>query len=165
MKVILCLTLGLVLLIGGGWLCRSKLSASRRQSAVETLRAKYERIVRDYYREDIERAKELGKKEVILPPGIGLPTPDLSLEELVREVSTFDVVYIPKEEYLIVGYLDYGGKLTRPSSGRASVFHIINNRLKSAQKESRLVREIEEKYDGDLDLLRADAQSRLSRDR
>jgi hypothetical protein len=245
MKVILCLTLGLVLLIGGGWLCRSKMSASRRQSAVETLRARYERIARDYYREDIERAKELGKKEVILPPCIAIPSLDLSLEELlrdygllrvkvidtettvaepyadietwykveiletlrpqakvidgappfelpgrllpllpsqsilvaqggvitvdgvavVREVSAFDVVYIPKEEYLIVGLLDYGGKLIRPSSGRASVFHIINNRLKSAQKESRLVREIEEKYDGDLDLLRADAQSRLSRDR
>jgi hypothetical protein len=156
-----------------------------------------------------------GKKEVILPGGIAIPTPELSLEELlrdygllrfkvidqettvsepyadittwykveivetlhrqrkasdeaqpfelpgrlhpllpteslmvvsggvinvdgitvVREVSTFDVVYIPREEYLIVGYLEYGGKLIRPSSGRASVFHVINKRLKSGQSD------------------------------
>jgi hypothetical protein len=240
MKVILCLTLGLVLLIGGALLWRAKMNASRRQTSTHTQRAKYEGIVRDYYRKDIESAKEQGKKEVILPPGIDLPTPDLSLKDLlrdygllrvkildtettvsepdadimtwykvemvetlhrqnkrsdepmpfeapsrllpllpsesllvisggvinvdgvavVREVSTESVVFITKEEYLIVAYLDYGGKLIRPSSGRASVFHIINNRLNSAQKEHRLVREIEKRYGGDLDLLRSDARLR-----
>ena len=229
MKVILCLTLGLVLLSGGAWLWRTKMNVPRQQTSADTQRAKYERIVRDYHREEIERAKELGRKEVILPPGIDLPTPELSLEELlcdygllrvrvidkettvsepyadiltwykveivetlheqrkvsdeappfelpsrllpsvpsesllvvnggeitvdgvtvVSEVSTESVIYFPKEEYLIVAYLDYGGKLIRPVSGRASVFHIINKRLKSAQKERRLVREIEERYGGD----------------
>ncbi|HEY9430455.1 MAG TPA: hypothetical protein VI260_03105 [Blastocatellia bacterium] len=245
MKVILCLTLGLVLLSGGAWLWRAKMNASRQQTSADTQRAKYERIVRDYHREEIERAKELGNKEVILPPGIDLPTPEQSLEELlrdygllrvrvidkettvsepyadiltwykveiveslheqrkvsdeappfelpsrllpsvpsesllvvdggeitvdgvtvVREVSTESVVYFPKEEYLIVAYLDYGGKLIRPVSGRASVFHIINKRLKSAQKERRLVREVEERYGGDLDLLRSDVRLRQRREK
>jgi len=236
MKVLLYLTLGLVLLSGGAWLWRAKMDASRQQTSDDIQRAKYERIVRDYHREDIERAKALGKKEVLLPGGIAIPTPELSLEELlhdygllrfkvidqettvsepyadittwykveivetlhrqrkandeaapfelpgrllplhpseslmvvsgdvinvdgitvVREVSTSEVVYIPREEYLIVGYLDYGGKLIRPSSGRASVFHVINKRLMSGQKEHRLVREIEERYGNDLDLLRSD---------
>jgi len=192
------------------------------------------RIVRDYYREVIESAKKQGKKEVKLPGGIDVPTPELSLKELlrdygllrvkvidkettvyvlvseipcpdiemwykveiletlhrqgkvsdepppfelpsrflpllpsesllveqggvitvdgltlVREVSTDGVIYFPKEEYLIVGYLDYGGKLIRLVSGRVSVFHVINNRLKSGQKEHRLAREIEERYGGE----------------
>jgi hypothetical protein len=245
MKVILCLTIGSVLLGGGAWLWRTKTSASRQQTAADIRQAKYEGIVRDYYRKDIDSAKEEGKKEVILPGGIAIPTPELSLEELlrdygllrfkvidqetivsepyadittwykveivetlhrqrnasdepppfelpsrllpllpteslmvvsggvinvdgitvVREVSTFDVVYIPREEYLIVGYLEYGGKLIRPSSGRASVFHVINKRLKSGQKDHRLVREIEERYGGDLDLLRSDVQLRLRREK
>lgn len=82
---------------------------------------------------------------------------------VVREVSTSEVVYIPREEYLIVGFLEYGGKLIRPSSGRASVFHVINKRLMSGQKEHRLVREIEERYGNDLDLLRSDMQLRQGR--
>jgi hypothetical protein len=250
MKVILYIAIGLVLLSGGAWLWKATWKAPRQQPAANVPRAKYEGILRDYYREDIESAKKQGKKEVILPGGIDLPTPELSLEELlrdygllrvkvidkettiyisvseipsadietwykveivetlhpqrkvsdeappfelpsrflpllpsesllieqggvitvdgialVREVSSDGVVYFPKEEYLIVGYLDYGGKLIRPSSGRASVFHVINKRLMSAQKEHRLVREIEEKYGGDLDLLRSDVQLRLRREK
>jgi hypothetical protein len=245
MKAILYLTLGLVLLIGGAWLWRAKMNTSRPQTSADTRRAKYEGIVRDYYRKDIESAKEQGKKEVVLPPGIDLPTSELSLEDLLRdygllrvkvmdtettvsepyadiqtwykveivetlhrqnkssdetmpfeapsrllpllpsesllvisggvinvdgvavvgEVSTESVVFITKEEYLIVSYLDYGGKLIRPVSGRASVFHIINNRLNSAQKERRLVREIEERYGGDLDLLRSDMRLRQRREK
>ncbi len=86
---------------------------------------------------------------------------------VVREVSTDGLVYYPKEEYLIVGYLDYGGKLIRPVSGRANVFHIINKRLMSGQKEKeyRLVREIERRYGNDLDLLRSDAQLRQGREK
>jgi hypothetical protein len=84
---------------------------------------------------------------------------------VIREVSTDGLVYFPKEEYLIVGYLDYGGKLIRPVSGRASVFHIINKRLMSGQKEHRLVREIEERYSNDLDLLRSDVQLRQGREK
>ncbi len=243
MKVILCLALGLVLLSGGALLWRAKTSASRQQTAADIRRAKYEGIVRDYYREEIESAKKQGKKEVMLPGAIAIPTAELSLEELlrdygllrfkvidkettvsepyadittwykveivetlrrqrkasdqappfelpgrllpllpseslmvvsggvinvdgitvVREVSTSEVVYIPREEYLIVGFLEYGGKLIRPSSGRASVFHVINKRLMSGQKEHRLVREIEERYGNDLDLLRSDMQLRQGR--
>jgi hypothetical protein len=84
---------------------------------------------------------------------------------VVSEVSTESVVYFPKEEYLIVEYLDYGGKLIRPVSWRASVFHIINKRLKSAQKERRLAREVEERYGGDLDLLRSDVRWRQRREK
>src|SRR5262245_46546085 len=200
MKIILCLALGLVLLSGGALLWMATRSASRQQTAADIRRAKNEGIVRDYYRKDIETAKAEGKKEIVLPGGIAIPTVELSLEELLRdygllrfkvideettvtepyadirtwykveiletlhrqrkasdepppfelpsrllpllpseslmvvsggvinvdgitvvsEVSTFDVVYIPREEYLIVGYLEYGGKLIRPSSGRAS---------------------------------------------
>jgi hypothetical protein len=240
MKVILCLTIGLVLLSGGAWLWMAKTRASRQQTAADIRRAKNEGIVRDYYRKAIETAKEQGKNEVILPPGIDLPAPEQSLEELlrdygllrvkvideettvskpyadiktwykveiletlyqqrkvndeaptfelpsrflpllpsesllveqggvitvdgvtvVREVSTDGLVYFPKEEYLIVGYLDYGGKLIRPVSGRASVFHVINKRLMSGQKEHRLVREIEERYGNELDRLRSDVQLR-----
>ena len=245
MKVILYIAIGLVLLSGGAWLWRAKMSATHQQTPADIRRAKYENIVRDYYRKDIESAKKQGKKEVILPGGIDLPTPELSLEELlrdygllrfkvidqettvsepyadiktwykveivetlhrqrkasdepppfelpsrflpllpsesllveqggvitvdgvtvVREVGTDGLVYFPKEEYLIVAYLDYGGKLIRPVSGRASVFHVINKRLMSGQKEHRLVREIDERYGNDLDLLRSDVQLRLRREK
>jgi hypothetical protein len=245
MKFILYIAIGLVLLSGGAWLWRAKTSASRQQTAADIRRAKNEGIVRDYYRKAIETAKEQGKNEVILPPGIDLPIQEHSLEELlrdygllrvkvidkettvsepyadiktwykveiletlhrqrkvsgepppfefpsrflpllpsdsllveqggvitvdgvtvIREVSTDGLVYFPKEEYLIVGYLDYGGKLIRPVSGRASVFHIINKRLMSGQKEHRLVREIEERYSNDLDLLRSDVQLRQGREK
>jgi hypothetical protein len=74
---------------------------------------------------------------------------------VVREVSTEGDVFIPREEYLIVGYLDYGGKLIRPE-GRAGVFRINNTHLMPhGQKERRLVREIEEIYGNDLDRLRS----------
>ena len=65
--------------------------------------------------------------------------------KVVRSVSTGENHFIPQVEYLIVGYLDYGGKLIRPSTGRAGVFRINNTHLRSfGQKEHRLVREIEE---------------------
>src|SRR5215468_8521634 len=245
MKFILYIAIGLVLLSGGAWLWRAKTSASRQQTAADILRAKNEGIVRDYYRKAIEIAKEQGKNEVILPPGIAIGIAEQSLEELLRdyglfrfkvidqettvsepyadiktwykvkiveilrqqhkvsdeaptfelpgrllpllpsesllveqggvitvdgvtvvsEVSTDGVVYFPKEEYLIVGYLDYGGKLIRPSSGRASVFHVSKKLLMSGQKKHRLVREIEERYGNDLDLLRSDVQLRLRREK
>jgi hypothetical protein len=66
---------------------------------------------------------------------------------------------------LTVSYLAYGGKLIRPVSGRAGVFHIINKRRMSGQKEHRLVREIEERYRNDLDLLRSDVQLRQGREK
>jgi len=246
MKFILYIAIGLVLLSGGAWLWRAKTSASRQQTAADIQCAKNERLVRDRYREDIERAKDQGKNEVILPGGIAIGVSPQSLEELLRDngllrvrvidkettvsepdadiktwykveivetlhhqsqmisgeplpdgapsrllpllpsesllavsggvvtvdgvkvvqsVSTEENLFIPKEEYLIVAYLDYGGKLIRPVSGRASIFHIINKRLKSGQKEHRLVREIEEKYGGDLDLLRSDMQLRQGREK
>lgn len=243
MKVILCLALGLVLLSGSAWIWRAKTKASRQQTAADIQRAKNEGLVRGKYRTAIESAKEEGKNEVILRPGIDLPTPELSLEELlrnygllrirvidkettvsesnadiktwykveivetlhhqskmirgepppfelpsrllpllpsesllvadggvvtvdgvkvIRKVSTAGNHFIPKEEYLIVGYLDYGGNLIRPSTGRAGVFRINNGRLKPfGQKEKQLVREIEETYGNDLDNLRSNLQFRL----
>jgi hypothetical protein len=82
--------------------------------------------------------------------------------KVIRRVSTNANHFIPKEEYLIVGYLDYGGKLIRPVSGRAGVFRINNTHLKSfGQEEEQLVREIEEIYGNDLDNLRSNLQFRL----
>jgi hypothetical protein len=245
MKVILCLALGLVVLVGGAWLWGTKKSPPRQQEPadIQRVKDKNERLVKDQYREDIERAKEQGKNEIVLPGGIALRTPQRSLEELlsdygllrvrvidkettvselyadietwykveivetlhhqsqmindnplpneapsrflpllpsesllvtqggvvtvdgvkvVKRVSTGDNHFIPKEEYLIVAYLDYGGKLIRPVSGRASVFKVKNGHLKSfGQKEERLVREIEEIYGNDLDNLRSNLQLRL----
>jgi hypothetical protein len=245
MKIILCLALGLAVLSGGAWMWGAKTKASRQQTAADIQRVRNEGLVRERHRKDIESAKEQGKREVILPPGIALPTPELSLEELLRDYGLFRVKvidkettvsepyaniktwykveivetlhqqgkvsdepppfelpsrylpllpsesllvvsggvvtvdgvkvvrkastggnhYIPKEEYLIVGYLDYGGKLIRPASGRAGVFRINNGYLKSVgQEEERLVREIKEVYGNDLDNLRSGVQSRLLRE-
>jgi hypothetical protein len=239
MKVTLCLALGLVVLSGGAWLWGVKTKASRQQTAADIQRAnvKNERLVRERHRENIERAKDQGKNEVILPGGISIGVAQQSLEELLRDngllrvrvidkettvsepyadiktwykveivetlhhqsqmisgeplpdeapsrfllllpsesllvvwggVVTVDGVkvvqsvntdgnhFIPNEEYLIVAYLDHGGKLITPVTGRAGVFRINNTRLKSfGQKEHRLVREIEERYDNDLDRLRS----------
>src|SRR5262247_1916413 len=102
MKVILCLTLGLVLLSGGAWLWKATRKAPRQQRAANVPRAKYEGILRDYYREDIESAKKQGKKEVILPGGIATPTPDLSLEELLRNYGLLRVKVIDKETTIYV---------------------------------------------------------------
>lgn len=239
MKVILCLAFGLVVVVGGAWMWGAKTSASRQQTAADIQRARNEGLVREQHREDIESAKGQGKKEVILPGGISIPTIQQSLEELlrnygllrvkvidkettvsepyadintwykveivetlhhqsqmisgeplpdefetpsrllpllpsesllvvsggvvtvdgvkvIRKVSTSGSHFIPQEEYLIVGYLDYGGKLIRPVTGRAGVFKVKNGHLKSfGQKEHRLVREIEEIYGNDLDNLRS----------
>jgi hypothetical protein len=242
MKIILCLALGLVALSGGAWLWGAKTSASRQQTAADIQRARNEGLVRAQYREDIELAKEQAKNEVILPGAIDLPTPQLTLEELLRDYGLFRVKvigkeatvsepyadittwykveivetlhqqskiisdeplsnevpsrflpllpsesllvvqggvvtvdgvrvvrrvgtegnhFIPQEEYLILGYLDYGGKLIRRSSGRASVFKVQNTRLKPfGRKEHRLVREIQERYGDDLDRFRSDARLR-----
>jgi hypothetical protein len=247
MKVILCMALGLVVLVGGAWMWGAKTKASRQQTSAEIQRVKVknEGLVRDRYRKAIESAKEEGKNEVILSPGIDLPIAEQSLEELlrdngllrvkvldkettvsepyadiktwykveivetlhhqsqmisgepmpfeapsrllpllpsesllvvqggvvtvdgvkvVRKVSTAGNHFIPKEEYLIVAYLDYGGKLIRPATGRAGVFRIDNGHLKSyGQKDGQLVREIEETYGNDLDNLRSGVQLRLRR--
>ncbi len=248
MKFILCLAFGVVLAGGGALLWKAKSSASTQQAAADPLRAKYEGLVRNYYREDIESAKKQGKKEILLPGASDLPVAEASLEELlrnagmlrvkvidtettvtatlpeipipdiqtwykveiletlnqqdkgsddpppfdlpgrflplrssesllveqggvvnvdgiavVREVSTEGLVYIPNEEYLIVGYVDYGGKFISRTAGRDGVFHIRNNRLQSARREHRLAREIEERYGGDLDLLCSDIQRRQRR--
>jgi hypothetical protein len=237
MKVILYIAIGLVLLSGGALLWRATRSASKQQTSVETQRAKNERIVRDYYRKEIESAKEQGKNEVLLPGAFDLPTPELSLEELLRDygllrvkvidkettvtepdarirtwykvkivetlhhqsmmikdeplpdeapsrflpllpseslmvseggvitvdgvfvvrgVSTDDVLFIPKQEYLIIAYLNYGGKLIQLGTGRAGVFQVKNTHFKSfGEKEHRLVREMEERHGNDLDRLRS----------
>jgi hypothetical protein len=85
---------------------------------------------------------------------------------VVRRISTEEIAYIPKEEYLIIGDLVYGGKLITTGSGRSGVFKVKNGQLKSfGQKEHRLVREIEEIYGGDLDRLRSDVQLRLRREK
>jgi hypothetical protein len=76
--------------------------------------------------------------------------------KVVQSVSTEENHFIPKEEYLIIAYLDHGGKLITPVIGRAGVFRINNTHLQSfGQKEHQLVREIEEMYGNDLDRLRS----------
>src|SRR5215475_2658675 len=102
MKVILYLTIGLVLLSGGAWLWRATRRVPKQQFTAAIPRAKYEGILRDYYREDIESAKKQGKKEVILPGGSSLPTPDLSLEELLRDYGLLRVKVIDKETTVYV---------------------------------------------------------------
>jgi hypothetical protein len=97
MKIILCLALGLVVLSGGAWLWVAKTKESRQQTAADIQRARNEGIVRDQYREVIETAKEQGKNEVILPPMIDLPSPQRSLEELLRNYSLLRVKVIDKE--------------------------------------------------------------------
>jgi len=82
---------------GSAWLWRAKTRASRQQTTADIQRAKYEGMVRDYFRTDIESAKEQGKKEVILPGGIDLPTPELSLEELLRDYGLLRVKVIDQE--------------------------------------------------------------------
>src|SRR5215813_10854667 len=106
MKVILCLTIGLVLLSGGVWLWKAKTSHSRRLTADEIHRAKYEGIVRDYYRKAIENAKEEGKKEVILPGGEDLPASEQSLEELLRDYGLLRVKVIDTETTVSEPYAD-----------------------------------------------------------
>jgi hypothetical protein len=237
MKIILCLALGLVVLSGGAWLWVAKTKESRQQTAADIQRARNEGIVRAHHRKDIESAKEQGKNEVLLPGAFDLPTPELSLEELLRDygllrvkvidkettvtepdarirtwykvkivetlhhqsmmikdkplpdeapsrflpllpseslmvseggvitvdgvfvvrgVSTDDVLFIPKQEYLIVAYLNYGGKLIQLGTGRAGVFQVKNTHFKSfGEKEHRLVREMEERHGNDLDRLRS----------
>jgi hypothetical protein len=249
MKIILCLALGLVVVVGGAWMWGAKTKASRQQTDadIERVKVKNEGLVRARHRKDIESAKETGKNEVILPAPVDLLTPELSLEELlrdyglfrvkvldkettvsepyaeimtwykvevvetlhqqgkiisdeplpdeapsrllpllpserllvvhggvvtvdgvkvVRRISTEEIAYIPKEEYLIIGDLVYGGKLITTGSGRSGVFKVKNGQLKSfGQKEHRLVREIEEIHGGDLDRLRSDVQLRLRREK
>jgi hypothetical protein len=255
-KLIYSLT-AMLFLSGGGVLLWQYSDVFGRQTPSDRQRidrAHKERLVRDNYRDDIESARAQGKKEVILPSGIAMPHPELSLEELLREysllkvkvvdketkidepgadistwykleivetlhrqektqskiqeklgdapllnetpsrllpllpsesllvvqggaitvddmtvvrkVSSNQVIYIPKEEYLIVGNLEFGGKLFTPASGAAGVFQVKNNNLKSFGPERhRLVREIKDRYGDDLGYLRAGVQSRLGREK
>src|SRR5215475_1556386 len=102
MKVILCLAIGLVLLSGGAWLWRATRRVAKQQSTTAILRAKYEGMVRDYYRKEIESAKAEGKKEIVLPPGIDLPSPEQSLEELLRDYGLLRVKVVDTETTVYV---------------------------------------------------------------
>ena len=82
MKIILCLTLGLVLLSSSAWMWGSKTSAPRQQTAADIQRVKNEELVREHHRKYIQDAKEEGKNEVILSAMITVPTPQRALEEL-----------------------------------------------------------------------------------
>jgi hypothetical protein len=99
MKFILCLALGLVLFSGGAWMWGAKTKASRQQSAadIQGVKVKNERLVRDRYREHIERAKDQGKNEVILPGGTSMGVSQQSLEELLRDNGLLRVRVIDKE--------------------------------------------------------------------
>jgi hypothetical protein len=71
----------------------AKTKASRRQTDVdiERVKVKNEGLVRARHRKDIESTKETGKNEVILPASVDLLTPELSLEELLRDYGLFRV--------------------------------------------------------------------------
>jgi hypothetical protein len=99
MKIILCLALGLILLSGGAWIWGAKTKASRQQTAADLQRVniKNEKLVRDRYREGIERAKNQGENEVRLPPGISIGISQQSLEELLRDYGLLRVRVIDKE--------------------------------------------------------------------
>src|SRR5262245_2842906 len=99
MKITLCFALGLVVLSGGVWHLGEKTSTSRKQTAadIQLIKVKNEGLVRGQYRMAIDRAKEEGKNEVILPPTIDLPAPEQSLEELLRDYGLLRVKVLDKE--------------------------------------------------------------------
>jgi hypothetical protein len=242
-KVVYCLIVILVIFGGGVTLWQyPRVFGQNPSSNRERLdRIDKQRVVHDYYLNEIEDARAQGKKELILPAGVATPLPELSLEELlnkysllrvkvldkettvdesgadiqtwfkleiletlqkqekirdkplrdempsrllpllpsesllvvqgglinvdgitvVRKVCIDEVMYRLNEEYIIVGDLDYGGKVITPASGAAGVFQVRNSILKSFGPERhRLVREIKDKFGDDLAYLRADVQLR-----
>lgn len=80
---------------------------------------------------------------------------------IIRMISSCGVDYILNEEYLIASHLDYGGKVIFPVAQSAGVFRIENTNLKPlGHKQHKLVREVEEMYDNDIDRFRSDVELR-----
>jgi hypothetical protein len=90
MKIILCLALGLVVLIGGAWMWGAKTNASRQQTAADIRRAKNEKVIRDNYREKLDRAKAEGQSEIILPASSEIQMAS-SIEDIMRDYSLLRV--------------------------------------------------------------------------
>src|SRR5215813_1157207 len=96
MKVILCLTIGLILLSGGALLRRAKTSASRQQTAEEVQRAKNEQKLRDKFHDHIARAKAEGRREIVITVE-GMPSDVTSIEQDIRDYSLLRVKVKDKE--------------------------------------------------------------------
>src|SRR5262245_1371239 len=103
MKVILCLTIGLVLLSGGALLWRATRSASKQQTAAEQQqapaeiqRAKNEQKLRDKFRDHIARAKAEGRREIVSTVE-GMPSDVTSIEQVIRDYSLVRVKVKDKE--------------------------------------------------------------------
>lgn len=96
MKIIFCLALGLVVLIGGAWIWEAKTSPSRQQSITGTQLSKNERIVLEKHRNKLDRAKADGTNEIDLYT-TAIPFPIKSLQEIINEYSLVRVKVIDKE--------------------------------------------------------------------
>ncbi|HEU0172813.1 MAG TPA: hypothetical protein VFV58_01000 [Blastocatellia bacterium] len=96
MKIILCLTIGLVLLIGGALLWRKKTSPSRQQTPTDIQRAKNEQKLRDIFHDHIARAKAEGRREIVRVFE-GMPSDVTSIKQVIRDYSLVRVKVKDKE--------------------------------------------------------------------
>src|SRR5262245_63383441 len=96
MKVILCLTIGLILLSGGALLRRAKTSASRQQTPADIQRAKNEQKLRDKFHDHIASAKAEGRRELVIIVE-GVPSDVTSIEQVIRDYSLVRVKVKDKE--------------------------------------------------------------------
>jgi len=107
MKIIFCLALGLVVLIGGVWMWGTKTNASRMQTAADIRRARSEKTVLDKHRGEIDRAKAEGRNEVILPASNEIRIgPSSSIEDIMRNYSLLRVKVKNKETVASEPYAD-----------------------------------------------------------
>jgi hypothetical protein len=63
----------------------------QQQSITSQQDAENVRILREHYREAIDRAKAEGKREIVLPPSMPVPLPDLSFDEAIHSHSLVQV--------------------------------------------------------------------------
>lgn len=94
MKVILCLTIGLILLSGGALLRRAKTSASRQQTPADIQRAKNEQKLRDKFHDHIASAKAEGRRELVITVE-GVPSDVTSIKQVIRDYSLVRVIITP----------------------------------------------------------------------
>lgn len=96
MKVILCLTIGLILLSGAALLLKAKTCAPRRQTPADIQRAKNEQKLRDKFRDHIASAKVEGRREIVIIVE-GMPSNVTSIEQVIRDYSLVRVKVKDKE--------------------------------------------------------------------
>lgn len=96
MKTLLFLVLGLVL-SGGGVLLWQAPGVFRQPTTAEKQRIKLERLARNRYREEIDRAKAENKTVVLLPAATNIPSNITSVEQIMRNYSLLRIKVIDKE--------------------------------------------------------------------